>query len=101
MIQVGTILSGAYSYSARIPVFFRVVRLTDKTVWLEQLNKFIVDDDGYGQNGSCMPDLVAPGKLIEKGFRIKRRSNGTIMVKYDIGCWLYVWDYKPEIFYSD
>lgn len=100
-MKIGTILSGAFQYSARIPYFYRVIKATDKTVWLEELETYVFTSDSCGQNGQKMPDLVSPGTPLKKSFRIKKTTDGREYIKKDSYCFLSVWNGKPEDYYTD
>ena len=54
-IKVGDILAGTWGYSMVIPVFYQVVKVTDKRIKLVELEKRMVSHDGYGQRGYEVP----------------------------------------------
>lgn len=93
----GTLLTYAFSYSARIPKFARVVKRTNSSVKIELLEKQIVDDDGYGQNGTCIANLNGKTEAVNKSFRFKR-ANGRLYID---NCPAYIYRGYPEDFYTD
>jgi len=56
------------------PRFFRVVRLTAKTAWFQELVGQLMDHDGYGQAGNKLPTTTTRGEVFSK--RIKSYENG-------------------------
>ena len=56
------------------PRFFRVVRLTTKTAWFQELVGQLIEHDGYGQAGYKLPSEIAYGDVFSK--RIKSYDNG-------------------------
>ena len=98
---VGDILVASFQYSAKIPYFYKVVRKTKSMVFTIKLSKKNVSDDGYGQNGTCVPvvDSDPENGKIYKG----RISTGRIShnyLKLD-GCLAKLWDGEPVDFYTD
>ena len=39
----------------QLPTFYKVVRLTKKTVWLIELQDHLIEHDGYSQVGTKIP----------------------------------------------
>jgi len=99
MIEVGTIFTYAFHYNCRRPQFVRVVRSTEKSVWIESLPKMWHTHDGYGQNGTEVPNLSGEPTKINGSFRIKD-YNGNPYFKIN-GCYAFIWDGTPEDSYSD
>lgn len=93
-VEVGTVLTYALSYSARIPVFVRVIKRTRCTFQVEELKQIIVSDDGYGQNGTCIADLESPGIIDKKRHRFN--INGNVYIDNHI---CYIYNGTPEHFY--
>ena len=56
------------------PRFFKVVKLTAKTVWFQELVGQLMDHDGYGQAGNKLPTTTTRGEVFSK--RIKSYENG-------------------------
>ena len=56
------------------PRFFRVVRLTAKTAWFQELVGQLIEHDGYGQAVYKLPSEIAYGDVFSK--RIKSYDNG-------------------------
>ena len=103
-IKIGTIFYVAIGCTSRYPYFFKVIKRTACGVTLAQLKSRIVHDDGYGQNGT----ITAIDEIDERGERITRRlieSKHDWQPKPYFKCnkWWggYVWDGKPQTFYSD
>lgn len=95
-VTVGTVLTYAISYSARIPVFVRVTNVTRSTFTVEELKDIVVSHDGYGQNGTCIADLESPGTPIKKRHRFN--INGNVYIDKHT---CYIYDGDPEDFYTD
>lgn len=95
-VQVGTILTYAYEWCARHPKFARVIKRTPSSVQVEQLGRIIVSHDGYGQNGTCIADLVSEGIPMKGYFRFKQ--NGRLCID---GQPCYIYTGEPESFYTD
>lgn len=103
-ITVGTIFYVAIGWTSRYPYFFKVVKRTACGVTLVQLKSRIVHDDGYGQNGT----MTAIDEIDERGERITRRLiepkhdwQPKPYFKYNKWWGGYVWDGKPQSFFSD
>lgn len=103
-ITVGTIFCVAIGWTSRDPYFFKVIKRTACSVTLAQLKSRIVHDDGYGQNGT----LTAIDEIDERGERITRRLiepkhdwQPKPYFKYNKWWGGYLWDGKPQTFYSD
>lgn len=96
-VEVGTVITYAYWYSARIPKFARVTKRTPCGVQIETLEKEIVTDDGFGQNGSCIPKLDGPTHPVHGSFRFKKKS-GNLVID---GCYAYIYEGNAEDFWSD
>ncbi len=89
-LQPGTILTSSWGYSMTIVDFYVVVRCTEKTAWVQQIESCEVDKGPEG--GHAVPELTRKpklvfqnradnqgGELVEapiKSFRIKRHNNG-------------------------
>ena len=100
-MKVGDILVYCYSYNARYPQFARVIRATDKSVWLESVPKKWLEHDGYGQNGKVVPNFGGNTTPIKGSFRIKHSNYlNEDYVKVD-GCMATIWDGRPEDEYTD
>ena len=94
---VGDIIDASFQYSARIVYFYEIVRITTSTIFCKRLKNKVVDHDGYGQNGTCVP--------IENEFESEKVYSGRInkkskYVKID-GCLARLWDGTPSDFYTD
>jgi hypothetical protein len=89
-LQPGTILSSSWGYSMTIVDFYVVVRCTEKTAWVRQIESHEVDHGPEG--GHAVPELTRKpklvfhnraddqgGELVEapiKSFRIKKDRDG-------------------------
>ena len=94
---VGDIIEASFQYSARIPQFFEIVRRTAATIYCKKLMKKSVSDDGYGQNGQCVPvrNKYASDKIYSG--RINKKSG---YVRID-SCLASLWDGNPSDYYTD
>lgn len=103
-ITVGTIFYVAIGCTSRYPHFYKVIKRTACGVTLAQLKSRIVHDDGYGQNGT----MTAIDEIDERGEKITRRLiepkhdwQPKPYFKYNKWWGGYVWDGKPQAFYTD
>ena len=53
----------------QLPTFYRVVKLTQKTVWLQELHSHLIEDDGYAQIGNKIPINQARGNVFQRRIR--------------------------------
>ena len=90
----GDVLDCTWVYTASMPEFWVVTSNNGKTVKAVRLEQTNLTDDGYGQNGTSVPNGRRVGE--EKSFRIKR--NGTIEIE-DVRARL--WDGRARHFYTD
>ena len=90
----GDVLDCTWVYTASMPEFWVVTSNNGKTVKAVRLEQTNLTDDGYGQNGTSVPNGRRVGE--EKSFRIKR--NGTIEIE-DVRATL--WDGRARHFYTD
>ena len=114
-IEIGTILVETYGWSALGNKFYKVasVSKTGKTITVERIGSNMVEHDGYGQNGTEVPDetksygIVTSGKhkLIDgkwvtdtKSKNFKVNDDGTFGSAYTR---MRIWDGKPCAFYCD
>lgn len=95
-VQVGTILTYAYQWASRHPKFVRVIKRTPCSVQVEELGRIIVTHDGYGQNGTCIADLVSEGRVINRTYRFDKK--GRLNIDKEL---CYIYDGTPENFYTD
>jgi hypothetical protein len=61
-LQPGTILSSSWGYSMTIVDFYVVVRCTEKTAWVQQIQSHEVDNGPEG--GHAVPELTRKPKLV-------------------------------------
>jgi hypothetical protein len=114
-IEIGTILVETYGWSALGNKFYKVasVSKTGKSITVERIGSNMVEHDGYGQNGTEVPDetksygIVTSGKhkLIDgkwvtdtKQKNFKVNDDGTFGSAYNR---MRIWDGKPCAFYCD
>lgn len=96
LFRVGDILDASFQYNAKIPEFFKVVRKTPSMIECVKLNKKNVTDDGYGQNGTCIPVL---DEIVNENKKYKGRiSKGRVKID---GCRAKLWNGQPVDFYTD
>lgn len=91
----GDILDASYHYSAKIPYFYIVTRVSEHSIWARPLGKIVVRSDGYGQNGEVMPDLA------KKGDEVMARIRRGNYIEFGRCCTAHLWDGKPVDFYTD
>lgn len=101
--KIGDILHHQYRYQASFPQFYKVVKVSPKSVVVVRLgNRMVANHDGYGQAGLEVPDELS---IREKERRcvLKRKSNGEIGALVDSYCGYIAkkWDGKPKEFYGD
>lgn len=93
--KVGEIVEASFQYTARFPHFFIITRNSGKSIWAVEIGKRVVSDDGYGQNGTVMPDTSE-----RRGKEVMGRigKNGYAMLKGNLAV---RWDGRPSDFYTD
>ena len=94
--HIGDIAVQVFSYNARYVHFYKILDIKGKTITVRELEKEIVSDDGYGQNGTCIPT----DKFSERSKEIKCRVGSRHGLRIE-GGYTYKWNGKPEQFYSD
>ena len=57
----------------QLPTFYKVVKRTEKTVWLIELESQLVEHDGYGQVGHKIPVDIQKGAVFYR--RVKNWKN--------------------------
>lgn len=108
-LQPGTILCGSWGYNMTIVDFYVVVRCTEKTAWVQEIQKHEIDNGPHG--GHTTPELsrkpalvlqnradgegcervVAPIKM----FRIRRDDDGNEWLwNSKFKCSLRIWNGK-------
>ena len=60
------------------PRFFRVVRLTAKTAWFQELIGQLVEHDGYGQAGYKLPTTTTRGGVFSKRIKSYPKIRGIL-----------------------
>lgn len=99
-MKVGMILVCSFGYNCTLVNFYKVVRVTNSSVWLQQLESQWESHDGYGQVGKVIP---SNHETKDKPFmrRIQHRhydNQEYVMIsKYQ---YAYIWDGKPEYYNS-
>lgn len=79
-VQVGTVLVSNIGYSMILPVFYRVVRRTAKTMWVKRIRSIDVNDDGHGFTGYSYADLSDDSWMrAGKSEYISSRLNGSYL----------------------
>lgn len=94
--KVGDILDASFQYTAKFARLYYVVRRTASSIWVVQLKTKVVNDDGYGQNGSVMPILELPENAKTIMGRITPR--GSVKIDDSLAS---LWNGKPVDFWSD
>ena len=72
--EVGQIAFCNGGCTMQLPTFYKVVRRTDKTVWLQEIQNQLIEHDGYGQAGRKIPVDIPKGAVFHK--RIKNWKDG-------------------------
>lgn len=107
ILQPGTILSGSWGYSMTIVDFYVVVKCTEKTAWVQEIQKHEVDHGPAG--GHATPELSRkPAQILQnredgqgcervtapiKMFRIRRDNDGTEWLwNSKFKCSLRIWN---------
>lgn len=94
--EVGDIIDGSFVYTSKQAHFYLVVRRTAKMIEMAPLEKKVVSDDGYGQNGTCVPTENKSSERL-----IKARINKGGYLKIDKWTTGKLWNGKPVDFYTD
>ena len=50
----------------QLPTFYKIIRRTQKTIWLVEIENQLVEDDGYGQEGHKIPVDIPTGAVFNK-----------------------------------
>lgn len=93
--KVGEIIEASFSYGSRFPHFFVITRNSGKTIWAKEIGKKVISDDGYGQNGSVMPN---PDRIIGEEIMGRIKKTGFVRLNDNLAC---RWDGKPSNYYTD
>lgn len=64
--EVGQIAYCNGGCTMQLPTFYKVVRRTDKTVWLQEIANQLIEHDGYGQKGRKIPVDIPRGGVFNK-----------------------------------
>ena len=64
--EVGQIAYCNGGCTMQLPTFYKIVKRTDKTVWLQEIENQMVEHDGYGQAGRKIPVDVPKGAVFHK-----------------------------------
>ena len=73
--EVGQITFCNGGCTMQLPTFYKVVKRTEKTVWLIELESQLVEHDGYGQVGHKIPVDIQKGAVF-----YRRVKTGEIVV---------------------
>lgn len=98
--EVGQILSCSWGYSMTIVNYYVVTRITEKSVWVKEIDRSVTNDDGMG-NGKAMPDLTK--RFVDDSkpmrFKIQRSDDGTESIWWSKKQRsIRIWDQRPEYF---
>lgn len=95
--EVGDILCGTFGYEASIAKFYKVLKVTNASVGIAQLDAKNIYSQG-GMNWTSMPIVDQTyGKTITKRFKSDVDS---YRVKLESYCVLYQWEGKPVQCYN-
>ena len=64
--EVGQIAYCNGGCTMQLPTFYKVVKRTDKTVWLQEIANQLIEHDGYGQRGRKIPVDIPTGAVFNK-----------------------------------
>ena len=67
--KVGQITFCNGGCTMQLPTFYKVVRRTQKTIWLVELESQLVEHDGYGQVGHKIPVDIKRGDVFYRRFK--------------------------------
>ena len=96
--QVGDIVYYMYRYSSTFPVFFKVTKVSDKSVWVTEVDKAHTNiTPGYASY-DCSP---VPEREIGRNRRVSIRPNGYAYIKAYYTERLEPWDGTVISGYSD
>ena len=73
--EVGQIAFCNGGCTMQLPTFYKVVRKTDKTVWLQEIADQLIEHDGFGQKGRKIPVDIPTGAVFNKRVKIYRYSH--------------------------
>ena len=73
--EVGQITFCNGGCTMQLPTFYKVVKRTEKTVWLIELESQLVEHDGYGQVGHKIPVDIQKGAVFYR--RVKNWKNSS------------------------
>ena len=59
----------------QLPTFYKIVRRTQKTIWLVELENQLIQHDGYGQVGHKIPVYITKGAVFYR--RVKNMNNSS------------------------
>ena len=93
--KVGEIIEASFAYTARFPHFFVITRNSGKTIWAREIGKIVVSDDGYGQNGSVMPN---PDRVVGEEIMGRINKSGYVRLNDNLAC---RWNGRPSDYYTD
>lgn len=88
-----------YQYSSCFPVFYQVVRTSDKSVWVTPIGKM---NYNYSPGGGSYKTEPSPGSIQGKTKRLSIRPDGYAYITYYGHLQrLDIWDGKPVDCFSD
>ncbi len=93
--KVGEIIEASFAYNARFPHFFVITRNSGKTIWAKEIGQIVVSDDGYGQNGSVMPN---PERVIGNEIMGRIQKSGYARLNDNLA---HRWNGRPSDYYTD
>lgn len=94
-VKVGDHFKYTFGYDMTIVQFYRVMRRTDKTVWLQEVPREVRDDYGFG-NGRAWPAEDAEPKEGAPVFQARLKEwGGEPMLNVARKGYMRLWDGKP------
>lgn len=96
--KVNDILVSSYGYNCTLVDFYKVVKATEKSIWIQELGWKFTEDDGYGQAGKVVPVEIEnnQNKIIVK----RQPSDDSSYVKVDYYKYGSLWNGQPVYYNS-
>lgn len=94
-MQIGDILVSSYGYNCSLVSFYKVVRVTKASVYLQELRYKFTEHDGYGQAGKVIPSNEESSSepfMRRVGRHNYNNQEFVAISKYE---YAYAWDGNP------
>ena len=101
--EVGQIAFCLGGYSMRLPSFYRILRRTEKTVWLAEIHSQLIEDiDGFGQVGYMIPIDFIKGDVFYRRIQYSKYGDFDLKEEYayknNFGKIISPWDGTAKLF---